>query len=65
MNAAIVDFYLNNLSILDVFSDYFINEMSDIIDHQSLGNLTQIKNPLLEGASREGALAQNISKLCC
>ena len=64
-NEQIVDFYLNNLSILDVFSDYFINEMSDIIDHQSLGKLTQIKNPLLEGASREGALAQNIPKLCC
>ncbi|MGV8947923.1 MAG: hypothetical protein ACOH2E_00920 [Candidatus Paracaedibacter sp.] len=61
-NELISDCYLNNLSILDVFSDYFVNEMSDIINHQSPGKLTQIKNSLIiSEESHKDALSQKQS----
>jgi len=41
-NKQIIDFYLKNFSALDVFSDYFVDKMSDIIDHQLPGKLIQI-----------------------
>ncbi len=44
-NEQILDVYFNNLSILNIFSDYFVNKMSDIIDHQIPGKLIQIESP--------------------
>jgi hypothetical protein len=61
-NEKIRGYYFNNLSILNLFADYFVNKMSDIIDHQDPGKLIQIENPpLLRGESREDAFAQGQS----
>ena len=46
-NEQIQNYYFSNLSLLNLFSDYFVDRMSDIIDHQAPGKLIQIKNPLL------------------
>lgn len=60
-NDQIKNYYLGNLSLLNLFADYFVDRMSDIIDHQDPGKLIQLKNPLLGGESREDALSQNQS----
>jgi len=42
-NEQILDFYLKNISFLNVFADYFVDKISDIIDHQTPGKLIQLE----------------------
>jgi hypothetical protein len=44
-NEQIKNYYFKNLSFLYIFSDYFIDKMSDIIDHQIPGKLLHIESP--------------------
>lgn len=46
-NEQIKYYYFKNMSLLNVFSDYFIDKMGDIIDHQIPGKLLQIEKPKL------------------
>jgi|GEM_PF-3051178 len=41
-NEQIKNYYFKNMSLLNVFSDYFTDKMADIIDHQIPGKLLQI-----------------------
>lgn len=43
-NEQIKNYYFKNMSLLNVFSDYFIDKMSDIIDHRIPGKLLQIRD---------------------
>jgi hypothetical protein len=42
-NEQILDFYLKNMSLLNVFVDYFLDKMSDILDHKIPGKLFQLE----------------------
>jgi hypothetical protein len=44
-NEQIQNYYFKNKALLNVFSDYFIDKMGDIIDHRTPGKLLQIENP--------------------
>lgn len=57
-NEQIQNFYFGNLSLLNLFADYFVDRMSDIIDHQAPGKLIQLKNPLLGEKSCEDGSSQ-------